>query len=113
MNGRGLLALAHCLNAQLVEHSNEPLVKTLVGADGLGEGHQFNIVVPVAYHHVALTLLDGLDSSIAHTAGKDAVACRGAAASLQVSQYGDAHIEPGELMFHAVSIVEGAALGTL
>ena len=100
-------------DAQLVEHLDEFLVEGFVRADALGEGHIDHLVVAHADHDVALALLDGLDGPHACTAGQDAVVGRGAAAALQVAQYGDAHVEAGELLLHTVGIVEGAALRTL
>ena len=103
----------HSLNTQFIKYFNQPFVKALVRTDTLGEGYIDNVVVAVAYHHVALALLDGLDGTYTRTTGQDAVTGRRTAAALQVAEDGNTHIEPGKLMFHTVGIVEGAALGTL
>ena len=62
------------LNTQLIKYREKTLVKTLVSADALREGHVNDVVVAYAYHHVALTLHDSLDSTYTRTAGQDAVA---------------------------------------
>ena len=101
------------LNTQFVEHGDQALVEALVGTDALGEGHVDDFVVAVAHHHVALSLHNGLDGADAGTTGQDTVTSRRTAAALQVAEDGDAHVEAGEFVLHTVSIVEGAALGTL
>ena len=101
------------LNAQFVEHPDETLVEALVGTDALREGYIHNLVHAIAYHDVSLSLLDSIDSTNAHTTGKDAVASGRRTTTLQVPKDGDTYIECGELMFYTVGIVEGATLGTL
>jgi len=53
------------LYAQLVQYGNQTLVETLVGTDALREGHIDHVVISYAYHHVALSLYDSLDSTYA------------------------------------------------
>ena len=57
------------LNTQLIKYREKTLVKTLVSADALREGHVNDVVVAYANHHVALSLSDGLDGPHARTAG--------------------------------------------
>ena len=44
------------LNTQLIKYREKTLVKTLVSADALREGHIDDVIVAYAYHHVALSL---------------------------------------------------------
>ena len=101
------------LNTQLIKYREKTLVKTLVSANALREGHIDDVIVAYAYHHVALTLHDGLDGSHTRAAGQDAVACRRRAATLQVTEDGHAHVELGELLLHAVGIIKCTTLRTL
>ena len=101
------------LDAEFVEHLDELLVERLVGADAFGEGHVDDLVVTHADHDVALSLLDGLDGPDTRPGGEYAVVGRGSAATLQMAENGDAHVEAGELLLHAVGIIECASLGTL
>ena len=57
------------LNTQLIKYREKTLVKTLVSADALREGHIDDVIVAYAYHHVALALHDGLDGPHARAAG--------------------------------------------
>ena len=71
---RDRVELVHLSDAQFVEHGNQSLVKSLVGADTLGERYIDNIVVAIAYHDVALPLHNSLYSTDTRAAGQDAVA---------------------------------------
>ena len=79
-------------DTQLVKHVDETLVKPLVGADALGEGHIDDVVVAISHHDVTLSLFDGLNGSHTHATGQDAVAGRRTSTTLQVSKDGPAFL---------------------
>ena len=51
------------LDAQLIQHSNQALVKAFVSTYALRERYIDNVIVAITNHHVALPLLDGFDGS--------------------------------------------------
>ena len=71
---RSLRPLSSRLNAKFVQHGYQTLVEALVSTDALAEGHIHHFVVSDTYHDVALTLLNGFNSTDTRTACQYAVA---------------------------------------
>src|SRR5574344_957387 len=65
---------ANNLDRQFIKHPYKTLIHCLIRADGIRKWHIDHLVIAYAYHHVALSVKNGVNHTCSQSARQDSVA---------------------------------------